>query len=72
MHPTLRDRDLREHAALRLSRLLKVGVIFDQDVGDDHVRAHPRERQRVLAPEPARCTRDNRNSSCQVEHRLPP
>jgi len=54
VHPALRHRDLRQHAALRVGGLLQLGVVLDQDVRDDYVGALARERERVLAPEAAR------------------
>ena len=54
VHPTLRNRNLREHAARGLCRLLQLGIVLDQDVGDDHVGARLGQRQRVLPPQSAR------------------
>src|SRR5438105_7255916 len=51
--PAGADGGLGEKAAGLLGRLLKVGVVLDQDVGDDHVGPGARKRQRVLAAEPA-------------------
>src|SRR5437867_76437 len=68
VNPALRHRDLGQHAALRLGRLLQVGVVLDEDVRDDDVGAHARERQRVLAAEAARRTGDDRDLACQVKH----
>ena len=69
MDPALRYRDLREGRALRLGRLLQLGVVLDQDVRDDHVRAHARKGQRVLAPQPAGGAGDDGNPAFQIEHR---
>src|SRR5712691_447316 len=72
MHPALRHRVLRERAALSFSRLLQVRVVFDQHIGDDDVRALTRERERVLAAQPARGARDHSNPSREIEHVLSP
>src|SRR5438093_1528878 len=68
VNPALGHRDLGQHAALRLGRLLQVGVVLDEDVRDGDVGAHARERQRVLAAEAARRTGDDRDLACQVKH----
>src|SRR5947208_16982915 len=72
MHPTLRYRNLREQAALRLRGLLEVWVILDQHVGDDDVGPQARQGERVLPAQPARGTRDHGDTTFQVEHSLPP
>ena len=53
MDPALRHGHLRENALRCLSRFLEVGVVLDQDVGDDDVRAGLSESQRILAAQAA-------------------
>src|SRR3989442_14421827 len=71
MHPALGNRDLGEHAALRLRGLLQVGVILDQHVGDDDVRAHACESERILAAKPAGGAGDDCNASRKIKHAQP-
>src|SRR5260370_27546881 len=51
---------------------MQVGVVFDQNVGDDNISALPSECERILATQAARGARDDRNPSREIEHVLSP
>src|SRR5256885_16746811 len=45
-----------------------MGIVLDQYVGDDAVRAHAREGQRVLAAEAARRAGDDGDATRKIKH----
>jgi hypothetical protein len=63
MHPTLRDRDLCQHAALRLGRVLQLWVVLDEDVRDHDVGAGSRQGERILPAQASRSAGDDSDSS---------
>ncbi len=69
VHDVLRREELCERRLRRLRPLFsRSGIGFDEDVGDDDVRAGARKRQAVRPSQPARSAGDDGDLAGQLEH----